>query len=441
MPDAGADAGAFDAGGLVPELCNGLDDDLDGLIDAWPDGGPLTVACPLTLGVCASAHSTCRDAGWTVCDYGPDYQLTERRCDGLDNDCDGTVDSSWTRTLLDADAGRFWALLGSDVEFAKVVPESAGHWLSLPNDLLIIDDDLHVTGRTQFPVLMNGHAYLFPNGGEWLRIANDYPVSGPPARVLFHRVFADAGFDVEADGGPRMVAEAVLPPWSGNFRAAPVDGGWAVVTKVFNLVNPVDPWTSIWMNLAMDGGLTTGQFDAGLVPLARQGWVSSHTDQFIFWMQTQAGTLEVLDADLASSSLRPRLSVSGNCWVATVVPLTVSCEPSPRRWLDEAGTVLLSSPTWRALGQHEDGDHLLAMSPAPGWDGGGPPASLLLGELQDGGVVQFLQVTNSPVIPYLRVHELGGRSVLVTWGDHAGAGVCPTCELGRFVARYACLPP
>lgn len=80
------------AGAPGAETCDGKDNDCDGHVDeaAHLSGAP---ACELSKGVCATARRPCLGAaGWGACDYGPDYEAHEIRCDGKDNDCDGSED-------------------------------------------------------------------------------------------------------------------------------------------------------------------------------------------------------------------------------------------------------------------------------------------------------------------------------------------------------------
>jgi hypothetical protein len=77
-------------GGVDPgiEVCNGLDDNCDGLVDEGNPGGG--AACGLsTVGECEDGALACV-SGALACvgATGP----TAERCDGLDNNCDGAID-------------------------------------------------------------------------------------------------------------------------------------------------------------------------------------------------------------------------------------------------------------------------------------------------------------------------------------------------------------
>ncbi|TSC23518.1 putative metal-binding motif-containing protein [Corallococcus sp. Z5C101001] len=91
---AGADAGVTQDGG-PPD--SGVVED-----SGTADSGVAEAApCERTLGVCAGARRAMVAGEYepvcTARSYGADYEATETRCDGLDNDCDGVTDpATWT---------------------------------------------------------------------------------------------------------------------------------------------------------------------------------------------------------------------------------------------------------------------------------------------------------------------------------------------------------
>jgi hypothetical protein len=87
MPGNGCEYRCVPAGA---EVCNGRDDDCDTRTDEGLTP-PSTFCNP--NGVCSGVTARCGGSSGWVCDYPiGDYQATETRCDGLDNDCNGRVD-------------------------------------------------------------------------------------------------------------------------------------------------------------------------------------------------------------------------------------------------------------------------------------------------------------------------------------------------------------
>ena len=101
------------------EICDGLDNDCDGAVD---EGVSLGVNICKSLGPCKGIKAICKGTSGWQCPYGKDVELQpcqkdadcgagyscvsgvcpgvviidEKRCDGLDGDCDGKADDPWS---------------------------------------------------------------------------------------------------------------------------------------------------------------------------------------------------------------------------------------------------------------------------------------------------------------------------------------------------------
>lgn len=175
--------------------------------------------CPLTAGVCAGRQLPC---GASSCNYGSDYETVEVSCDGLDNDCDGTVDDVRGCVLTLAGASG-WVGYADSVTSADEARLSQPQFLFASDGgyLLFIDTDNHAIRKT---LLSNGLTTTLAGGAIGCPSVDGPAGTGRVCNPTAVLEAVDRTVYFTETTKVRAWSAGVLTTVSGTDQAAVVDG-------------------------------------------------------------------------------------------------------------------------------------------------------------------------------------------------------------------------
>jgi hypothetical protein len=215
----------------VAEDCNGIDDDCDGRIDEQlspPD--PSTLCRRIKNTPCADTKLVCdkrsEKTAW-FCDYpaSVDFDRSvpngidteERRCDGVDNDCDGKVDEPWADLDKRCDDGK----IGACRDDGKIV--CAADMKSTRCDLSVLPDAVP-GANIDTPELCNGVDDNCDGVVDNFEPTDEHRVRDEMVQVThggssfyiykFEASRPDSVADIAGINGARACSRAGVQPWT-----------------------------------------------------------------------------------------------------------------------------------------------------------------------------------------------------------------------------------
>lgn len=411
-----------------------------------------TRPCELTLGVCQGSSSRYVGGQWTACDYGANYERTEQRCDGLDNDCDGRVDVSWKRSLLKPEANPNGELWWGDAAASQIIVRADGG-LVVPvlQGLFNVSADLSSVSRVSFPEAGSFEgdlvAYLVPRSDGWLRIAYSYRVDvfGPNISTVTYLIYAHSLRD---DGTAFLEPDGGLVSWRGFEREGSFagmhllekDAGWVAATAPY-YANGGSPLLLPWVLFGSDGGMETGLVDAGFDSRGVQLLLSPGRRELTLGLMSSATGNVLHRWSPPESEPIAFAQLPWGCLARSTEPLLYQCVAAQGGAVFASDGGMVVGPTVGSfIFQGRPSTRLVAWRSV---EDGGATEPLDLSLVTEAGQTALGRLHGPVVTNTLQFEEVRPGLLLFVWADGPVSppnAYCPACRVEGLSAQYLCVP-